>query len=291
MVALKRSEMRLLDTLFQSAPGYVLNFSDRTLAEFFEDELGVDIDDARYRTRGTSKMNRLRAFVDVEEPHTVADGLRRLFQYRVDNSSRDPDIDNHKQLLDKLLARILEGKAIPARAGLSRQVGVLNFDTVQRDIDRALEAAERDPESAVTSASSTLESVCRSILVELGRPLPAKRDIRTLFRDVAQCLGLGADRTDLNAAIAEDVKTILGGLANVAQGIGALRTKFGDAHGRERGYPRIDGRIADLAINAASTVSLFLIETWQKRFPNRQLHRPADAPSGEQPREDDGTPE
>jgi hypothetical protein len=277
MVALKRSEMRLLDTLFQSSPGYVLNFSDRTLAEFFEDELGIDIDDTRYHGRGTSKMNRLRAFVDVEEPHLVAGALRRLFQYRMEISTNDPDLERHRELLENLLSRIVEGNAIPARTGLSRQVGILNFDTVQRDIDRALEAAERDPESAVTSASSTLESVCRSILVELGQPLPAKKDIRSLFRDVAQCLGLGADRADLNAAVAEDVKAILGGLATIAQGIGALRTKFGDAHGRGRGYPRIDGRIADLAINAASTVSLFLIETWQKRYPNKQLRRQPEA--------------
>jgi len=274
MVALKRSEMRRLDVLFQSSPGYVLDFTDRTFAEFFEDELGIEIDDERYRFRGTSKMNRLRAFVELEDAHLVAQALQALFKYRVNNTpSEDTELTQHRELLNQLLARILEGKAIPARAGLAKQADILNFDTVQRDIDRALEAAERDPESAVTSASSTLESVCRSILVELGQPLPAKKDIRTLFRAVAQHLQLGADRSDLDRAIAEDVKTILGGLATITQGIGALRTKFGDAHGRERGYARIDGRIADLAINASSTISLFLLETWQKRYPNRTLKR------------------
>jgi len=274
MVALKRSEMRRLDVLFQSSPGYVLDFTDRTFAEFFEDELGIEIDDERYRVRGTSKMNRLRAFVELEDAHLVAQALKALFKYRVDNTpSQDAELTQHRELLNQLLARILEGKAIPARAGLAKTADILNFDTVQRDIDRALKAAERDPESAVTSASSTLESVCRSILVELGQPLPAKKDIRTLFRAVAQHLQLGADRSDLDRAIAEDVKTILGGLATITQGIGALRTKFGDAHGRERGYARIDGRIADLAINASSTISLFLLETWQKRYPNRTLKR------------------
>jgi len=32
-------------------------------------------------------------------------------------------------------------------------------------------------------------------------------------------------------------------------------------------------RIARLAIHAASTVALFLIETWQRKFPARVLHR------------------
>jgi len=53
--------------------------------------------------------------------------------------------------------------------------------------------------------------------------------------------------------------------------LGAATHDPGDAHGRERGYRRIDPRIARLAINSASTVSLFLVETWQKRHPTKQL--------------------
>jgi hypothetical protein len=44
-----------------------------------------------------------------------------------------------------------------------------------------------------------------------------------------------------------------------------LRTHGGDAHGREKGFKRIDARIARLALNAASTIALFLIETWERK--------------------------
>jgi hypothetical protein len=84
---------------------------------------------------------------------------------------------------------------------------------------------------------------------------------------------LNPDRTDLDPQIAADVRTTLGGLATVIQGVGSLRTHAGDAHGRERGYARVDARIARLSIHAASTVALFLIETWQRKFPARVLHR------------------
>ena len=57
----------------------------------------------------------------------------------------------------------------------------------------------------------------------------------------------------------------LSGLTTTAKGIGALRAHAGDAHGRERGCKRIDGRIARLAIHGASTLALFLIETWELR--------------------------
>jgi hypothetical protein len=38
MVQIKRSEMRQIDDTFGMGSGYVLNFSDRTMSEWFEDE-------------------------------------------------------------------------------------------------------------------------------------------------------------------------------------------------------------------------------------------------------------
>ena len=148
---------------------------------------------------------------------------------------------------------------------------VIDFDTVNRDLERALASAENDPEDAVTSACSVVESVCRSVLIELGLPLPSKKDIKGLYQAVRDPLGLTPDKTGVADEIANDVRTILGGLNSIVNGVGALRTHGGDAHGRERGYRRIDPRIARLAIHSASTVSLFLVETWQKKFPARQL--------------------
>jgi len=95
--------------------------------------------------------------------------------------------------------------------------------------------------------------------------LPAKRDIDGLVRAVQEPLGLSPARSDLPAEIAAEVRQVLGGLTTTAKGIGAVRTHAGDARGRERGSKRIDGRIARLAIHGASTLALFLIETWELR--------------------------
>ena len=54
-------------------------------------------------------------------------------------------------------------------------------------------------------------------------------------------------------------------IRSTGKGIGALRTHAGDAHGREKGFKRIDGRIARLEIYGASTLALFLIETLELR--------------------------
>jgi hypothetical protein len=145
------------------------------------------------------------------------------------------------------------------------KVATLDFDTVQIEIARALTNLKDDPEDAVTAACSLIEAVCRSILVELGLALPAKKDIEGLLKAVQEPLGLSPGRTDLPAEIEQDVRQILGGLTSVAKGIGALRTHGGDAHGREKGFRRIDARIARLAINSASSIALFLIETWERK--------------------------
>jgi hypothetical protein len=98
-----------------------------------------------------------------------------------------------------------------------------------------------------------------------------------VVRAVQEPLGLSPARPDLPIEIAADVRQVLGGLTTATKGIGALRTHAGDAHGRERGHGRIDARIARLAIHAASTIALFLIETWEVKF-RRELQLAAADP-------------
>lgn len=141
----------------------------------------------------------------------------------------------------------------------------LNFEAVRREVDRALESAERDPPVAVTAACVIIESVCRSILAELSIDAPSKRDVEGLLRAVQEPLGLTPGRSDLPDLIAADVRQVLGGLTSVAKGIGALRTHGGSAHAQEHGQAPLDARIARFAIHSASTIALFLVETWERK--------------------------
>ncbi len=93
------------------------------------------------------------------------------------------------------------------------------------------------------------------------------KDVQHLFKAVQEPLGLSPARKELPNEISVDVKMVLQGLASMVQGIGALRTHGGDAHGRERGFKRIDVRIARLAVHSASCAAVFIIETWQQKRP------------------------
>ena len=79
---LKRSDMRVIDDAFDMHGGYVLNFSDRTFAEYFEDHFRIHIDDNKYTINGASKAKRLRTFIELEEASLVSRILRGLWTYK-----------------------------------------------------------------------------------------------------------------------------------------------------------------------------------------------------------------
>jgi hypothetical protein len=95
----------------------------------------------------------------------------------------------------------------------------------------------------------------------MQRAHPAKQDVAGLVKEVQRYLDLSPGQPGLDA----DVRQILSGLTTVTSGVGALRTHAGDAHGRGKNVGRLEGRLARLAIHAASTVSVFFIETWRNR--------------------------
>jgi hypothetical protein len=67
MVQLKHSEMRVFDDAFDMHGGYVLNFSDRTFSEFFDDELGISIYQEKYQFSGTPKAEHGLAHAEANE--------------------------------------------------------------------------------------------------------------------------------------------------------------------------------------------------------------------------------
>lgn len=66
----------------------------------------------------------------------------------------------------------------------------------------------------------------------------------------------------------QDLQTILTGLLALVDGIGALRTHASSAHGAGKRPYKIEPRHARLAIHAAHTVALFILESWERKKQN-----------------------
>jgi len=88
MVKIRSGEMQLIENVLDMGSGNVLDFSDATFGRFFDNDLGIDIDDDRYRDIGTSKGKRFRSFLKQENEATVARALRALWDYRSNMRSR-----------------------------------------------------------------------------------------------------------------------------------------------------------------------------------------------------------
>ena len=94
---------------FVRGPGFVLDFSDPSFAEFFDSELQINIDDPKYAVRGGSKGKRLRYFLQTCDDKTAVRALSALWEHRSDylqrNSVNDPIVDaqsRYQTLINRL---------------------------------------------------------------------------------------------------------------------------------------------------------------------------------------------
>lgn len=80
MSNLTLTEKRQLENAFNMGSGYVLNFSNRTMEEFFIDNVGIEIYNDKYDKASNSKANRMRAFWELEDNYTVGKLLNAIFE-------------------------------------------------------------------------------------------------------------------------------------------------------------------------------------------------------------------
>jgi len=130
---------------------------------------------------------------------------------------------------------------------------------------KALDRRESDPEGAITSARTLLESVCKFILDENGVNYDERAELPQLYKGVQKVLKLAPDEHT------EDIfKRILGACATIVGELGAVRNKLSDAHGRSSKTVKPSKRHALLAVNLAGTMADFLFSTWEQRQEQQQ---------------------
>jgi hypothetical protein len=140
-------------------------------------------------------------------------------------------------------------------AGLVEAAKKLNFGAVIEHWQGAQAALGVDPPDATTRASSLIETLCRHIIGVKAVVLPKKEDIQHLYGVAARALGVSPEQQ-----ITDDLRAIAGGMNTVVNGIGALRTHAGTAHGHDPGTQPITFEHARLAVNASGVLATFLMD-------------------------------
>jgi hypothetical protein len=129
--------------------------------------------------------------------------------------------------------------------------------SVMDDFNRAIENLEADPDQAIASASSTLESICKAICDFFKEEYPKALHMQPLVTKASKLLNLSPDQH-----ADEQIKKILGGLNSVATGIGTLRSKNSAAHGHGTKKIKLNTRHARLVVNGCMTIGVFILETY-----------------------------
>ena len=132
------------------------------------------------------------------------------------------------------------------------------------ELDRLALAAEDDPSLAIGTAKEMVETICKTILDDRGLS-PNGEDLPQLVRTVARELELLPENIPDHAKGSGVIRRMLSNLNQVSQGIAELRNLYGTGHGRDGRFIGLKPRHAKLAVGAAATLGVFLLETHLER--------------------------
>ena len=155
-----------------------------------------------------------------------------------------------------LIDHLKQRHSAPSDAAATETLQSFDIEGVHAVWKKALQRRHADTEGAITVARTLLETVCKRILDDLHITYTDKEDLPKLYSITASALKLAPSQHSEEA-----VKAILGGAIAVVNGIGTLRNKLSDSHGRGGKPVKPAARHASLAVNMAGTLATFLAET------------------------------
>jgi hypothetical protein len=141
---------------------------------------------------------------------------------------------------------------------ITERLKVVDSEHVREAWKKALERKNQDPDGAITAARTLLEAVSKHVLDKAGGTYTDSMDLPNLYHQAVQALSLApSQQTD------EVLKRVLGNCQAVVGGVAAMRNRLGDAHGKGLSGEKPSALHAELAVNLAGAVSMFLVGAWE----------------------------
>lgn len=161
---------------------------------------------------------------------------------------------------DPILTMLETEYRTPSDKAISATVQAINSSFIQEAWHKALERRSNDPEGAITASRTLLETVCKHILDAAGATYDDGADLPKLYTLTSKQLNLSPSQHTEQL-----FKQILGGCQTVVEGLGSLRNRHSDAHGKGVAGTKPLSRHAELAVNLSGTMATFLLQTWESR--------------------------
>lgn len=161
---------------------------------------------------------------------------------------------------DPLLTMLETELPAPSDEGITSAIETVSSSFVQEAWHKSLARRSTDADGAITAARTLLESVCKHILDSSGVTYEDNAELPTLYTLTAKQLNLSPSQHSEQL-----FKQILGGCQTVVEGLGAMRNRYSDAHGKGAKGTKPAPRHAELAVNLSGTMAMFLLQTWEAR--------------------------
>jgi len=132
-------------------------------------------------------------------------------------------------------------------------------EAIEQHVDAIENSLETVPDFAFDLAKALVESVCKTVLADIGQPADPKWDAPRLLKETTNRLAILPHGHQHPKRARDSVEKSIRGLLQTIQGLCELRNSYGMAsHGRDGYSARLDLRQATLAAQAADTIASFL---------------------------------
>jgi hypothetical protein len=138
---------------------------------------------------------------------------------------------------------------------------ILNAEYVSQQINLMESSIEVAPHISIGLAKELIETCCKSIFDERNEHCNKDWDLGKLMKETTKLLKLTPSDIPNEIKAASSIKQILGSLSSVVQGITEVRNEYGSGHVKDGKFKGLQPRHAKLAVGAASTLAIYLLET------------------------------
>jgi len=178
-------EKTKLEKLFQMGGGYVLDFSDRTLAEFVVESTGRDIYDTKYDYASGSKANRLRAFWAQEPNHLVGKLIHDLLEY-CRPAAGDSELDRLFEECQRIASRLQQSVPVEALDAITAEATEPGFEVLASAVRDSIE--KNEPEAGLDRLHTFVTKLIRTLAEKRGIAIDRGKPLHSIFGEYVKAL-------------------------------------------------------------------------------------------------------
>ncbi len=143
----------------------------------------------------------------------------------------------------------------------------LNHENVLTRIHQIERSCQASPGDAIGAAKELIEAVAKDIIERSGETYERRASPNALVKQTLKCLKLAPDDIPDQARGVDAIRATLMALTNIAHQLDELRALYGSGHGKPSSAKGLEPRHARLAVGAAGTLCLFLLEAFGEKRP------------------------